>query len=307
MKNAKQNNHLHFNAYLEDLARQKKKNGKIRTAETYLSALHSLQHYFGRAQIPFTDLTASVLGDYQNWLWQRGVHKNTSSFYMRNIRAVVNSAVLDGKIPSQQVGQIFHSVYTGIDKTRKRSLSREDLCRIGKMALPEGSVLALARDLFLFSYYCRGMSFVDMAYLRPDNIVGGRLVYCRQKTGQQISLRWESCMQEIVERYAPVGSGYLLPIITRADENSRKQYLNAIFRTNNSLHVLSERLGIVPHLTTYVARHTWASLAYQNSIPIPVISESLGHDSESTTRIYLASLSDETLDKANAAMIRLLD
>ena len=219
----------------------------------------------------------------------------------------MNSAVLSGKVPAAQMNQLFHSVYTGIDKTRKRSLNQEDLRRLGKMALPEGSALALARDLFLFSYYCRGMAFVDMAYLTPGNLVGGRLVYCRQKTGQQISLLWEARMREIVDRYAPIESGYLLPIITRADKSARKQYLSAIFRTNSSLHVLSERLGIVPHLTTYVARHTWASLAYKNDIPVSVISESLGHDSEKTTRIYLSSLSDETLDKANAVMIRLLD
>lgn len=292
-----------YSDFLLHISAEKRSMGKVRVAETYLAALHSLQAFLGRQDITFADINSSLLGRYEDWMARRGLNKNTSSFYMRNLRAVYNRAVAEkhvkGDIP-------FHDVYTGVGKTRKRAVGAEDIQRLLRLSLPAGSWDATARDLFLFSYFCRGMSFVDMAFLRPQNLVGGRLYYARRKTGQMLSLRWEPCMQEIVDRYAPNPAGYLLPIITQPGKDALRQYRSKTHSVNTTLHALSAQLGIEPPLTTYVARHSWASNAYKMGIPVAVISEALGHDSEKTTRIYLASMEEEKLDAANASILEFL-
>ena len=292
-----------FSSYLIRLADEKNGTGRLRVAETYLAALRSLQQFAGKEDIAFADLNAPFLGRYQQWLASRGLRKNTSSFYMRNLRAVYNRAVREGVVKGPAP---FADVYTGVEKTRKRAVGLEEIQRIYGLSLAPGSWEATVRDLFFFSYFCRGMSFVDMALLRPQNIVNGRLYYARRKTGQRLSVRWEPCMQEIVERYAPNPAGYLLPIITRTEGDPYRQYRSIIHRVNRTLHGLSARLGIAPPLTTYVARHSWASNAYRIGVPVAVISEALGHESEKTTRIYLSAMDSSSMDEANAALIRFL-
>ena len=165
--------------------------------------------------------------------------------------------------------------------------------------------LGLARDLFMFSFYTRGMSFVDMAYLTQENLNNGTLIYRRKKTGQLLFIKWESCMQEIVDRYKS-SSKYLLPIIRDEYANERKQYLNSLSYTNKKLKKIAKITGISSHLSMYVARHSWASIAKKNRIPISIISEGMGHDSESTTQIYLASLDTSAIDRANHLIIKLV-
>ena len=292
-----------FSDFLIHISAEKRSIGKVRVAETYLAALHSLQTFLGRQDIAFADINSTLLGRYEDWMAHRGLSKNTSSFYMRNLRAVYNRAIAEKRVKGNFP---FHDVYTGVGKTRKRAVEAEDIQRLRRLPLSAGSWEAMARDLFLFSYYCRGMSFVDMAYLRPQDLVGGRLYYARRKTGQRLSLRWEPCMQEIVDRYAPNPAGYLLPIITQPGKDALRQYRSKTHSVNTALHALSAQLGIDPPLTTYVARHSWASNAYKMGIPVAIISEALGHDSEKTTRIYLASMEEEKLDAANASLLAFL-
>jgi integrase len=159
--------------------------------------------------------------------------------------------------------------------------------------------------MFLFSFYTRGMSFVDMAYLRRSDVHKNVLTYARNKTGQTLSIRWEECMQEIVDRYPENPNGFLLPIITRPGD-FRNQYRNVLFKVNSGLKEISQLLNLPIPLTTYVARHSWASIAYSQSVPLSVITEGLGHDSERTTRIYLASVLGDKVDRANQMIIDLL-
>ncbi|MBR5856412.1 MAG: integrase catalytic domain-containing protein, partial [Bacteroidales bacterium] len=167
--------------------------------------------------------------------------------------------------------------------------------------------LELARDLFLFSFYTRGMSFVDMSYLTTHNLNDGILSYRRKKTGQLLFIKWEKCMQDIVDKYRVDCYGeYLLPIITNPLYDSRKQYLNSLSYTNKKLKKIACQIGLHTTLTMYVARHSWASIAKQNKIPISIISEGMGHDSESTTQIYLASLDTSAVDRANNIILNLI-
>ena len=160
--------------------------------------------------------------------------------------------------------------------------------------------------MFLFSFYTRGMSFVDMAYLKKKDVQNGILSYRRRKTGQLLSIHWEKCMAEIAERYDKEDSEYLLPLI-REPYEARRQYRNASHLINNKLKLISKRLKLSVPLTMYVARHAWASIARSKNIPLSVISEGMGHDSENTTRIYLASLDTAVVDKANRIILKAVE
>lgn len=175
------------------------------------------------------------------------------------------------------------------------------------MDLSASPTLDFARDMFLFSFYTRGMSFVDIAYLRKKDLSKGILSYRRRKTGQQLFIRWEKCMQEIADKYVTKHSEFMFPIINlRVKTDMRKQYINMGNKVNKSLKIIGNILMQPRPLTMYVARHTWASVARSKNVPISIISEGMGHDSEKTTRIYLASLDNIAVDKANSLILRLL-
>lgn len=192
-----------------------------------------------------------------------------------------------------------------MDKTVKRAISLKDIRRIKELDLMGKPHWELARDMFLFSFYTRGMSFIDMAYLKKSDLKNGILSYRRHKTGQQLHIRWESCMEETVAKYAAgCSDDYLLPILKLPSKKLRSQYKSTLFRINKYLKEIAKLCGIAAPLTMYVSRHSWASIAKSKNIPISVISEGMGHDSEETTRIYLASLDGSVIDKANSLILK---
>ena len=238
---------------------------------------------------------------YEAWLSNRGLSKNSSSFYMRILRAVYNRAV-EKELTSNR--NPFKHVYTGIDKTVKRAISLKAIKKIKNLDLSLQPALDFARDMFLFSFYTRGMSFIDMAHLKKKDQQNGILSYRRRKTGQQLLVKWEKCMQEIADKHkTDYGSPYLLQILKHPYDN-RSQYKNALYRTNKNLKEVAKLADISIPLTLYVARHSWASIAKSKNIPISVISEGMGHDSEMTTQIYLASLDNSVVDRANTQILR---
>ncbi len=188
----------------------------------------------------------------------------------------------------------------------KRAVTLKTIKQVKHANLQLFPALDYARDMFMLSFYTRGMSFVDMAYLKKANLNNGILSYRRTKTGQQLFIRWEQCMQDIVDKYPYIStSPYLLPIIKKFGDNPRKQYRNAILSVNKNLKSLSKMMGLSTVLTTYVARHSWASIAKSKNIPpLSVISEGMGHDSEMTTQIYLASFDTAVVDKANSLILK---
>lgn len=194
----------------------------------------------------------------------------------------------------------------GIDKTIKRAVPLKVIRQIRDLDLTLFPTMDFARDIFMFSFYTRGMSFIDMAYLKKKDLQGGTLSYRRQKTGQQLFVKWEKPMQEIVDKYNTNGTPYLLPIIRDMNADIRRQYKNAAHLVNDKLKKLGEKLGLTVPLTSYVARHGWASIARSRNIPLAIISEAMGHDSEKTTRIYLASLDTTSVDKANSRILKAL-
>ncbi len=302
-----------FLSFMEDSIIWLKKLGKPRTSETYTSTMNSFRRFLRESasgkgdndsDISIVDVDSYMIIAYEAWLRNEGLSQNTSSFYMRNLRAIYNRAVEKG-LTLQRCP--FRYVYTGVEKTTKRAVSLKVIRQIRKLDLSGKPTLDFAKDMFLFSFYTRGMSFVDMAYLKKTDLCGGILSYIRRKTGQKLFIRWEKCMQEIVDKYDKPESIYLLPVIKKSKNvDERTQYINVSHSVNRGLKTIGNRLGLPHPLTMYVARHAWASIARSKNVPLSVISEGMGHNSESTTRIYLASLDRMAIDKANVLILKSL-
>ena len=189
--------------------------GKVRTSETYRAALNKLKAFRKDKDLSPTQINGAMMEDLQAFLRSQNLSMNSISFYLRILRAVYHRAVEQGLTINRDP---FRRVYTGHDKTEKRALSTDEIRRILHISLSDARE-RFARDLFLFSFYTRGMAFVDMAYLKKKDLHDGILTYKRHKTGQKLSIRWEPVMQEIVNRYAS-GNKYMLPIIHRAASGS---------------------------------------------------------------------------------------
>ncbi len=291
-----------FLGFMNEVICQLKRLGKVRTAEAYISTLHSLMRFRNDEDVMLNEISSDLMKEYEAFLKSSGVAMNTVSFYNRILRAVYNRAVEKGLMTQRYP---FKHVYTGIDKTIKRAVTLKAIKRIKELDLSLKPSLDIARDLFLFSFYTRGMSFIDMAYLKGTDLHDGVLSYRRRKTGQQMLIRWEKCMQEILNKYPANATGYLLPIIKTPDKE-RVQYRNMQRFVNNKLKEISAMAGLQVNLTMYVTRHSWASIAKSQHIPLSVISEGMGHDSENTTQIYLTSLDNSMIDKANEMILKKL-
>ena len=281
--------------------------GRERTAETYMSTLRSFKEFMNGKDIAIGNITCDTTKRYEQFLRQKGLSLNTVSFYMRVLRAVYNKAVTKGKAIDIKP---FRNVYTGIAKTRKRALTIEAL-RAMKRLEPKSDAMAFARDMFMFSLYTRGMSFADMAALRHSNIRNGELVYTRKKTGQRIRVKWEKCMQDIVERHysrhkekVPGNDDFLLPIAVDPKTGRLRRYKSVQWKVNYQLKNIAAILGITNGITMYAARHSWASMAKNMNIPLYVISDSMGHHSQNTTLIYLDTIDSEVIDRANMKIIK---
>ena len=279
--------------FMQGIIARLKQMDKIRTAENYSCTLKSFMQFRGDRDILLSEIDSDLMQLYEAYLHGKGAVRNTSSFYMRILRAVYNRA-LEKELMEQR--NPFRHVYTGVDKTVKRAVPLSAIKRMKNLDLSLQPNLEFARDMFLFSFYTRGMSFIDMAHLKKKDLQNGFLSYRRRKTGQQLVIKWEKCMQEIVNKcHTWDRNPYLLPILNFPNE-SRKQYKYAQSRINVHLKEIANMIGVSIPLSMYVARHSWASIAKSKNIPISVISEGMGHDSELTTQIYLASLDNTIVD-----------
>lgn len=276
------------------------------TARNYLRTKNSIALYCNNKDLPLSAVDESFIDGYNLFLQQRGLVRNSISFYMRILRAVYNKAQRQHVIEQNRANP-FINVYTGVDRTRKRAVNEKIILQLYKLDLKHSPALTLARDLFLFSYCTRGMAFVDMAYLSRSNIRGGEIIYVRHKTEQQLVIRIEPAVQTIIDRYSNPFSRYIFPIL-KSKENAKKfrQYQIALNYYNRQLKRLSFMLQTDCNLTSYVARHSWATAARKHNIPLSVISAGMGHTSERTTQIYLKALDNTAVDTANRKIISCL-
>ena len=278
----------------------KKRLGKIRTSETYQATLNSFMRFRRGHDLTFEMMSAELLELYEADLRYRGLSRNTTSFYMRilrtNYRLTIERGLTHDKHP-------FRHVYCGIDKTVKRSISFAEIKKIKELDLSKRPALEFARDMFLLSFCMRGMSFVDMAYLKKNDLKNGYVSYYRKKTGQLLIVEWTKQMQNILDKHKPNTTRYLLPIILCEDGTERRQYQNQMMKINRHLKKVAGLINLTVPLSLYCSRHSWATIARGKDIPLSVISEGLGHDSEVTTQIYLDSIKSIDVDNANRKIL----
>ena len=275
----------------------------VGTKNNYTNAVNRFIEFRNQKDLTFSQMTADMMEMYQAWLWNRGVGQNTVSFYLRTLRTLHHKALEAGQATSND---IFAHVQTANVRTAKRAISVKDIRKIEKLDLPRGSSLDKARDMFLFSFYLRGMAFVDMAFLKKSDLKCGLVSYNRRKTHQNLNIEWIKPMQAIIDKYAEQtkDSPYMLPILTGKETSPYTQYRKVEYNTNYNLKKIGKMIGLKIPLTTYVARHTWASIALHMNIPIATISEGMGHNSYKTTQIYLESIDVATINEANRRIIR---
>ena len=292
-----------FNGYLfsfmDYVVNQLQEENRKKTATILSTTKRSFERFLCGQDILLDKIDNDLMRKYETCLKNTGLMKNTISCYMRSLRSAYNQSVKRG-LTSQK--HPFANIFTRIDKTAKRAVNEDVIIRFKHLDLTEHTELALARDLFMFSFYMRGISFIDMANLRKSNVKNGYIIYVRSKTKQMLTIKLEACMTEIIARYeSKTVDDYLLPVYTAQNLYHSSQLRNH----NKRLKRISDLLELERPLSSYVSRHTWATLALRKGISVEIISESMGHENETTTRIYLASLEQSVVDKANAEIINL--
>lgn len=291
-------------SFTRRLIEDMKEIGKQAMVKRLDATLNSLLRYTDGNEVIWKELTSVFILGYEEFLMRRGLCRNSTSFYMRNLRAIVNRAVeQDFEVPRNP----FKYVYMGVDKTVKRAVSLDVIRMIRDVDLSAHPSLDFARKVFMFAFYTRGMSFVDISYLKKSDLNNGTLTYSRRKTRQQLTVRIEPETRKLIDSFGDSKTAFLLPILTDEVNDTRQQYENAYFRVNRNLQKVGRMLGLETKLTLYVARHAWASIAHSNHVAVSTISKAMGHDSEKTTVIYLQSLDTSSVDKANSDIIRLMN
>ncbi len=289
--------------------------GRYRTARAYRSAARSLAAFAGK-DLTLEEVRTGLLIEYEQWMRDNGLKMNTISFYMRNLRAMYYKAVKAGEIQPQKENP-FSRVYTGVHETRRRALDREEMEALARLSSqlerrtahrkdseeePEGAKTGdLRRSLlyFMFAYHSRGMSFIDLAYLRKSEIIGNTIRYKRKKTGFYMEVVVTPPMRKILRHFSRLtkNSPYVFPILSCEGPEARKNYETALSYQNKMLKILARRAGIGKRISTHVARHTWATMAKRLGYSVSLISEGLGHRDPKVTSIYLASFERSAMEE----------
>lgn len=291
--------------YINSEVKRLKAMDRLGTASHYETLNNRINDFVKDRYVTIHDIDADFVQDFEAYLFSRGLRRNSTSFYLRILRAIYNKAVDMGKIEPFPVNPFKH-VYVGIDNTVKRAIDVEDIRRIKELNLKRYPKYDIVRDMFMFSFYTRGMSFVDIAKLKKENIYGGMIHYIRSKTKRLYSVRVESNIQAIIDKYSSDDRDYIFDII-KSPETAYKDAKYALMKANKVLKEIAKMCQIDNTLTMYVARHSWANIAYKVAgVPISVISQGMGHYDEKTTRIYLSNFDNSAVDDANNNIINLI-
>ncbi len=277
---------------------------RIGNARNYSNILREVKKFRNEVDFPFRELNFSFLKRFERYYLEKGLGENGLSVYMRGIRAIFNKAIGD-KIVEKEAYPFDQ--YTILSKpTKKRAINLEAIQKIVKVKLKKGDSLSEARNMFLMSFYMMGAPFIDLAFLTRANIVDGRIQYKRRKTGKFFDIKITENLKPILDHYMKGKSEneFLLPIIKREElVDQYKDIQWARKRYNKRLKTIGEKSGIQEKLTSYVSRHSFASIANNKAIPVTAISEMLGHQRLSTTQVYLAGLNKDVLDNYNESIL----
>lgn len=263
---------------------------------------NSLLKFNGTLDIPFSEIDVNWLRRYEGWLRKSNKSENTIGIRFRNLRMIYNKAIEKGAVKKELYPFDSYKVSKLYKETIKRAIVKDDIKRVLNYNVNgRDFYTSLAIALFSFSYYMGGINFVDMAYLQGSNIIDGRLVYYRKKTSKLINLPMNPEAMEIISRYNTGLTGYIFPILSFAHKTEQMK-LNrlhkVITKVNKALKLIGQELGLPIKLTTYVARHSFATVLKRAGVSTSIISESLGHSSEKITQIYLDSFENSQIDEA---------
>ena len=280
--------------------------GKVGNSYAYLNLHTTLQNFYGKAlDFMFSSINTCFCIKLEAWMRQRNYEEVTMSYYFRTLRALYNKAV-EAKCADRARSPFAEYKLSRFNRqTPKRALPKKDVMKLLRVDCSEmKTITQLAHNIFSFSYYCGGISLVDIANLTPQNIVNGRLIYKRQKTHKGINLLILDEAKKIIEKYSEYQqkAHYLFPILDARIHLTPMQKYNRIRKLcgqiNRELKVLREKLKIEGNVTTYVARHSFATVLKKSGVNIGLISQALGHQDLKTTQIYLAQFDDEQVDNA---------
>lgn len=281
--------------------------GQIGNSYAYLNSYNTLKNFNKGKKLDYTfsHIDVAFCKKLEDWLRSKGNKDTTLSYQFRTLRATFNKAI-EAKIVSREKNPFKEYKLSRFNtKTIKRALSKEDILKIintdcsGKSKLRQ-----LTHDLFSFSYLCGGISFVDIANLTCKNIVEGRLIYQRQKTHGNINLILSDKALEIIQKYNYycLQTSFLFPILHNKRHITPMQKNNRIHKichqVNQELRLFAKELNINAEVTTYVARHSFATILKKSGVNIGIISEALGHQDIKTTQIYLSHFDNEQIDEA---------
>ena len=296
-------------SFMKKVADGLRESGNYGTAHIYRSSMSAILAFNESGNLPFRKVTPEFLKSFEAYLRGRNCSWNTVSTYMRTLRAVYNRAVDRHLAP--YVPHHFRYVYTGTRADRKRALDKEDMERL--MAKLPNQLYSGIRDLqrtrafFLLMFMLRGIPFVDLAYLKKRDIEGNVLTYRRRKTGRMLTVTLLPEAMKLIRQYMNTdpASPYLFSLIASKEgtEEAYREYQLALRYFNSQLVILKGVLGLTADLSSYTARHTWATMAYYSEVHPGIISEAMGHSSITVTETYLKPFNIKKLDETNLSII----
>ena len=285
-----------FNQYIQELESA----NRLRYADMYKCTMHSLIKFNKHLDIPFSDMDTIWLKRYEVWLQSQGLAINTLGTRFRHLRVIYNFAIEEKIVKSEYYPFNSFKVSKLSQTTAKRSIQKGEILSVlnyqGQTPLE-----CLAIDLFTFSYLAAGINFGDIARLTKDNILENRLIYIRKKTQKQIKVLLQEQAIKLIQKYSMPDNPYLFPILSsfhKTEQQKVNRIHKIIAKVNKSLKEIGERLNIPIDLTTYVARHSFATVLKRSGVNTSLICEALGHSSERVTQIYLDSFGNDQMEDA---------
>lgn len=299
--------HCTVKEYLVQIIEQLEALGKFASASKHRSLLSRLAD-FHPSNLRFDEIDLSFLKDFEIFLRKEKNANNSIATKFAIFKAAYNKALAEGLFIQKQNPFAKYKVGSLWTKTRKRAITKEDIQMLVALTIPPNyrtHYAEFARDIFLFSYFTAGINFTDMATLRYGDIINGRIHYSRHKTQKLLSFQLIPNAMQIIEKYRNEKheqDDYIFPILDRTIHKTPQQIFNrthkVLQKVNRELKILGEMIGLEIPLTTYVARHTYATVLKRSGVNIAIISESLGHSDLSTTQIYLDSFENSQIDEA---------
>jgi len=302
------NKHLNitFKSFANKLITQMIETNKIGNALVYQTAVNQFLVSIKNEQLLFSEIDFALLEKFRYHLIKKGLKINSISNYIRTIRAIYNKAIKLKVV--ERSFYPFHEFSIKSEKTAKRAISKDDIIKMKQSKLVANSTAERLLYYFMLSFYLRGISFTDLAYLKHSNIIDGRVEYKRRKTHKNYSIKLFPLAETIINKMYFPGNDYLLPIIpidVPEDSLRAKRIIQqCIKNTNKYLKRLSEEVGFGCPVTTYTSRHSFATIAKRLGYSNELIAEALGHDhGNKITNIYLDAFEVEVLDAMHQHVI----